>query len=556
MQNNEALSRLLSDQSGNQVGNNSGTLPARNKSDIPTGPYTDRWLEEALKVSKIEVTGSATMQGIKYFYVHCPNEHNHTVDGDGHETKVHIYNGWPCFKCHHAHCVDWNFKDYAAAVNLVDPGTGEIVYKKEDELAITINQAVPVSVKPETDNKLHLTVCGYDDVEIKPIDFMFFPWFPRGYITAVQGDSGSSKSTFMYAVGALVSTGKDLNGVQCEDPGNVMFITSEDDSSDIKTAFQDAGGDLSKLLRIREREETARLTLEPEGVAALDEIIKKNNIRLLVLDPIQQFISGDINKASETRPQMARLMNVASDNNIAIVLIEHMGKDTSKSALHRAIGSVDVNASTRSLLQVVTDPEDDLYKIMFTVKNNLAALHDVQRAIRYQVKDHPNSFDEETQKRQRFRGHAEFVEFISEYNERVYRKAVRKADEAAEEEAYLEYEYNEDPIVVTARELIAQNPNGLFIGADDFIQKITFVCGRCPYDQSKSKVTGIYSRVNKLRNLMIDSDGIQIDVQSNSIYPRAYNWRGALIEPAHFRTKGFMMLPVKASKEGFQQTKI
>jgi hypothetical protein len=335
-----------------------------------------------------------------------------------------------------------------------------------------------------------------------------------------------------------------------------MFITSEDDSSDIKTSFQDAGGDLSKLLRIREREETASLNLEPDGITALDEIIKKNNIRLLVLDPIQQFISGDINKASDTRPQMARLMNIDSENNIAIVVIEHMGKDTSKSALHRAIGSVDVNASTRSLLQVVTDPEDDLYKIMFTVKNNLAALHDVQRAIRYQVKDHPNSYDEEKQKRQRFRGHAEFVEFIPEYNERMYRKALRKADEAAEEEALLEYEYDEDPIVLTARELVAQNPNGLFIGADDFIQKITITCGRCPYDQSKSKVTGIYSRVNKLRNKMIEADVIQIDIQSNSIYPKAYNWRGELVEPNHFRTKGFMMVSVKAIKKGFQQTKI
>lgn len=429
--------------------------------------------------------------------------------------------------------------------------------KKQISEELCIHQANPEAVKPVANNKPHLTVSGYDDVEIKPIDFLFFPWFPRGYITAVQGDSGSSKSTFMYAVGARVTTGEDLiEGVPCEDPGNVMFITIEDDASDIKVSFQDAGGDLSKLRRIQEREEIAKLNLEPEGIAALDGIIKKYNIRMLVLDPIQQFISGDINKASETRPQMARLMNVAAENNISIVVIEHMGKDTSKSALHRAIGSVDVNASTRSLLQVVTDPEDDFYKIMFTVKSNLAAHHDIQRAIRYQVKDHPGSYDTVKQKRQRFRGHAELVEMIPEYNERAYRKAMRKSDEAAEEEILLAFEYGKDPLVLTARELVAENPQGLFIGTDDFIQRITQVCGQCPYDQSKSKATGIYNRVNKLRSLMIDSDGIQIDTQSNSIYPKAYNWRSALIEPAHIKTKGFRIVSVRANKEGYQQTKM
>ena len=421
---------------------------------------------------------------------------------------------------------------------------------------IVIHPATEVftAIGQESEDKQGLSVTGYDDVEVKPIDFLFFPWFPRGYLTEVQGDSGSSKSTFMYAVGARVTTGSDLLGVPCEDKGNVMFITSEDDPGDIKVSFLDAGGDISKLRRIGNPEQIASLNLSQNGATKLDKVIKDNNIKLLVLDPIQQFLIGDMNKASETRPQMARLARIAAENHICIVFIAHTGKDTSKAALHRGIGSVDIGASTRSILQVVTDPESDIYKIVFTVKSNLAALQDVQRAIQYQVRDHGAGFDPETHERVHFRGHADFVEIKPQYNERLYLKAMRKAEEA--KEAGEDLTYDNDPLVLTARKLIAKNPQGLFIGTDDLIQRITNVCGRCPYDQSNSKLTGIYARVTKMRGLMIDTDGIQVDIQSNAIRPKPYNWDNKVIIPEQGRTRGFKLTPVKAKVQGHQQIEL
>ena len=419
------------------------------------------------------------------------------------------------------------------------------------------NNAKHEAAKPAAREKKQLVTGGYDDVEVKPTDFLFFPWFPRGKLVSLQGDSGSSKSTFMYAVGALVSTGSDLLGVPCEDPGNVMFITIEDDPGDIKTAFLDSGGDLSKLKRIINREDITRLNLFPAGAQMIDNIIKAENIKLLVLDPIQQFLNGDMNKANDTRPQLARLMNIAAENNICIVFIEHMGKDTSKSAIHRGIGSVDIGASTRSMIQVATDPEDDFFKIAFTVKNNTADFHDTQRAIRYQVKDHPGSFNQETRQRDRFHGHAEFSAILPEYNERLYKKAVRKAEEAEEAEEILQFSYDDDPLVITARELISYNPQGLFIGSDDLIQRITQCAGHCPYELTRSKLNGLNNRISKLRGLMIDTDGIQADIPDNAQYAKAYHWRGILCDPQRSnKIRGVYLTPVKNGTSGAQQTKI
>ena len=128
MQNNEALKQLLL---VNQEQGNGVSMPTNGGNDsIPEGPYTDEWLEQALNESQIKVNGSASMGGIKYFYLNCPNESQHTVEGDGHETKVYIYHGWPCFKCHHGHCTGWKFDDFSKAVGLIDPNTGKAYQKR------------------------------------------------------------------------------------------------------------------------------------------------------------------------------------------------------------------------------------------------------------------------------------------------------------------------------------------------------------------------------------------------------------------------------------------
>lgn len=399
----------------------------------------------------------------------------------------------------------------------------------------------------------NLIITGYDDIKIRETNYLFFPWFPRGKLTAIQGDSGSSKSTFVYGVGALVTIGSDLLGVPCEDPGNVMFITNEDDASDILTAFQDAGGDARKLMRIKEREQIAGLDFSENGAAQLNKIIKDNNLRFLVIDPIQAFLRGDMNKANETRPQLARLMDIAAENDICIAFIQHMGKDSSKAALHRGVGSVDIVAATRSVIQIVTDPEDDLYKIAFTVKNNTAALQDVRQAIRYQVRDHPGSFDFEKKKRLHYHGHAEFIELLPEYDDKLFQKSKQKA----ENEEKTAIEYQADPLVLTVRELVKYNPDRIFIGTDELIQRITDHCGRCPYQAgTKSKANGLNNHIIEIREALMQKDAIQIDIQTGSIKPQHYKWKGDMIIPDQVRTKGVHITAIKNGHEGGQQTEL
>jgi len=483
---------------------------------------------------------------IKYSLEECPFDPSHT----GSCSVITLQpNGGIGFKCMHDSCKDKNWRD---VWQKLDPDLYKRLNEAKQEMNIYL--ANPDASKPEKE-KQQLTISGYDDIEIKPTDYLFFPWFPRGKLVAIQGDSSSSKSTIMYAVGALVTTGADLLGVPCEDPGGVMYLTVEDDPSDIKVAVIDSGGDISKVVRIVDRESIAEMDLSEAAVKSLNRIIKDMDIKLLVFDPIQQFLKGDMNKANETRPQMSRLMNLAEENNICIAFILHTGKDTSKSALHRGIGSVDIGASTRSMLQVVTDPENHDYKIMFTVKNNTASRDDTQKAIRYRIADHPDSFDHDENKRLHYHGHAEFVEILPNYDEKKYREMLRKSDDAEIEQIVLEITYDTDPLVVTARELVRQNPNGLYIGNDDLIEKITECSGSCPYVATNDKVIGLNRRIESLRTKLAEEDGIQADVKRTAKKYEPYNWNGEIFSPDRKSGRGVQLTPVKSRKGGFQQTK-
>lgn len=448
--------------------------------------------------------------------------------------------------------------DFYYLVSLAEQYDNNIKGKLSDigkQLNHTINTETGEVKDASRKYSLADAITDYGDVEIKETEYLYFPWFPRGKLTAIQGDSSSGKSTFIYAIGASVTTGSPLLGIECENPGNVIFITSEDDESDILTSFQDSGGDPAKLKRLT-RQAISELDLSVDGAKSINDIIERYDIKLLVLDPIQAFLCGDMNKANETRPQLARLMDIAEKHGTTIVFIEHMGKDTSRGAIHRGLGSTDIGAATRSLLQVVCDPEDDNSKIVFTVKNNTASKRDVSKAIKYQIADHPGSYDHHKRKRHHFHGHAVFTEIIPDYGEKAYKKALKRSEEAEERAVQMSIDYESDPLVITSRKLIAQNPGGLFISGDDLVRKITECCGHCPYECSKSKTNGIYNRISTVRNAMKEKDSIQMDLQSNAIFTKPYNWNGAVFQPDRVRTRGVYLAPIKNGSDSGQQTEL
>lgn len=122
---------------------------------------------------------------------------------------------------------------------------------------------------------------------------------------------------------------------------------------------------------IVDEETYSGLTLDDERIR---QAIIEFRPRLVVIDPIQAYLGSDsdLQIAGRARKLMQRLGMWASVYDCAIVLIGHLNKKEGTKGLYRSLGSIDVVAAARSVLQVERDQKDTDIRIVRQIKNSLA----------------------------------------------------------------------------------------------------------------------------------------------------------------------------------------
>lgn len=122
---------------------------------------------------------------------------------------------------------------------------------------------------------------------------------------------------------------------------------------------------------VRNEETYSGLTLDDERIR---QAIIEFRPRLVVIDPIQAYLGSDsdLQIAGRARKLMQRLGMWASVYDCAIVLIGHLNKKEGTKGLYRSLGSIDVVAAARSVLQVERDQKDTDIRIVRQIKNSLA----------------------------------------------------------------------------------------------------------------------------------------------------------------------------------------
>ena len=55
---------------------------------------------------------------------------------------------------------------------------------------------------------MKLELIKASDVEIKEVEWLWYPYIPYGKVTVLQGDSGDGKSTFVLNLAAMLSRGR------------------------------------------------------------------------------------------------------------------------------------------------------------------------------------------------------------------------------------------------------------------------------------------------------------------------------------------------------------
>lgn len=225
-----------------------------------------------------------------------------------------------------------------------------------------------------------LILTNANDIEAKPIQWLWHGWLPLGKLTVFAGAGGAGKTNILLNLIATISNGGAFpDGTQCTDKGEIIIYSTEDDIADtIKPRLMANGANLANIYFIEaktdEKGETVPFSAS-EDLPLLYDYAQGKNIKLLMIDPIISAISKDMNKANDVRNGLQILVDFAQDFNCAVVGITHFAKG-SKGAdpADRIIGSQAFTALSR-MSWVANRPNDPDKPCIFTrAKSNISEL--------------------------------------------------------------------------------------------------------------------------------------------------------------------------------------
>jgi hypothetical protein len=231
------------------------------------------------------------------------------------------------------------------------------------------------------------------EVEVENVDWLWQGYIPLGKMTIIDGDPGLGKSTAVLDIAARVSTGCEMpDGGPGIEPAGVVILSAEDGLADtIKPRLEVAGADCSKIVALTEIEtslivrsqipgmgseknsEGLRPPIIPDDLEIIAETIQHIEAKLLIVDPLMAFLSGDVasHRDQDVRRALHQVASLAEESGAAVLLIRHLNKSAGSNSTYRGGGSIGIIGAARSGLLVAKDPDDEERRIIAPVKTNL-----------------------------------------------------------------------------------------------------------------------------------------------------------------------------------------
>jgi len=215
------------------------------------------------------------------------------------------------------------------------------------------------------------------DVQPENIDWLWKGRIPLGKIIMLDGMPEQGKSTVSDDLAARVSKGLEMPDSTPGPKGSVVIVTTEDGISDtILPRLEAAGADLERCIvidSIQTEEGSQRPFLLPDDIRRLEEIVKSEDVRLLIIDPLFAHLNPNVNPYSDQdiRGALWPLAVFAERHRLAVVLIRHYTKNIKLNAMLRGGGSIGIIGAARAGFVIGTDPQNPTVRVLACTKMNL-----------------------------------------------------------------------------------------------------------------------------------------------------------------------------------------
>jgi len=221
------------------------------------------------------------------------------------------------------------------------------------------------------------------NVKAEKVNWLFEPYIAIGKVMIVEGQPGQGKTFMSLAIASAVTIGgRGLPGDIEFEPGIVLLMSAEDGVADtIKPRVDTMEANQHSIIIPNEL-----FTLDEAGFRDLEKLVRDHKPRLVIIDPMMPFLKAgaDSNKATDMRPFFRSLSRLAEKYGCAIVVTRHLAKSKDQDGVAKGLGSIDIAAAVRSILQVSQDPKDLTLKSVNHIKSNIGPLG---KSLLFRIKD-------------------------------------------------------------------------------------------------------------------------------------------------------------------------
>lgn len=210
----------------------------------------------------------------------------------------------------------------------------------------------------------------FADVEPKTIDWLFPEVLAAGMLTMMVSEEGVGKSTVTAWVAAKITRGGQWPTEGHVEPGRVIWFSTEESAEHILAPrFIANGAKRGSIIIGPDAFDTKRDTgwLDAQAEAFPD-------IRLVVFDPLTNFVSCNENANIEVRAALTPLVDFAERRGVCVLGLSHLNKKVDLGMINRTLGSRAWSAVPR-MIWTITRPKDegagDNERLLINVKSNL-----------------------------------------------------------------------------------------------------------------------------------------------------------------------------------------